>query len=193
MDMVDTSTRRPTFDDRLVAGSGSSDGQAMASLRVPLEIRVRQCHEGDLPAMEWHGLFAHDRDAIRETFVAQSRGDAIMLVAVTAGGYAGQIWLDLGRLAIDGTGLLWALRVWPCLRGLGIGTWLLRGAEDTLRRRGFRRAELSVETSNTAALRLYERLGYRAVPTVAAGKCTVTQDPVPIRVPASQYLMRRCL
>ncbi len=48
-------------------------------------------------------------------------------------------------------------------RGAGIGTALLRRAEDYARELGVPAVVLHVERANTGARRLYERLGYRAL------------------------------
>jgi ribosomal protein S18 acetylase RimI-like enzyme len=48
------------------------------------------------------------------------------------------------------------------LRGLGIGTRLIRAAEERIRARGLVVARLGVETDNPRARSLYERLGYAA-------------------------------
>ena len=55
---------------------------------------------------------------------------------------------------------MWAVRVFPFLRNLGIGTLLMSCAEDLLRQRGFRLVEVGVEKDNPDAHRLYHRLGY---------------------------------
>jgi ribosomal protein S18 acetylase RimI-like enzyme len=48
------------------------------------------------------------------------------------------------------------------LQSCGIGTLLIKAAEQRIRARGLRRAELGVEESNPRARALYERLGYVA-------------------------------
>lgn len=48
-----------------------------------------------------------------------------------------------------------------CVNG-GIGTVLIRAAEQRIRACGLHRAELGVEGSNPGARSLYERLGYAA-------------------------------
>ena len=48
-------------------------------------------------------------------------------------------------------------------RGLGIGTALMRAAEDWARERGYDALELDVADPNGDARRLYERLGYGLV------------------------------
>jgi ribosomal protein S18 acetylase RimI-like enzyme len=61
-----------------------------------------------------------------------------------------------------GAGTLWQLAVHPALHSCGIGTILIRAAEQRIRARGLRRAELGVEEINPRARALYERLGYLA-------------------------------
>lgn len=62
----------------------------------------------------------------------------------------------------DGVGTLWQPAVHPALQSCGIGTFLVGAAEQHIRARGLRRAELAVEEDNPRARALYERLGYRA-------------------------------
>lgn len=143
--------------------------------------------------MEWFGIHTQDRSLIDATYQAQARGESLMLVAETNGVVCGQAWVDLSRLQLDGTGVIWALRVFPCLQNKGIGTRLVMAAENALRERGFRRAELSVDRGNTAALRLYRRLGYEIVATMPGPGGAVTTDPVPICVPEYQDLLRKNL
>jgi ribosomal protein S18 acetylase RimI-like enzyme len=47
------------------------------------------------------------------------------------------------------------------LRGKGIGSFLIKIAEDEARKRGFKEMTLGVEALNTKAIQLYEKLGYR--------------------------------
>ncbi|WP_327072778.1 GNAT family N-acetyltransferase [Kitasatospora purpeofusca] len=61
-----------------------------------------------------------------------------------------------------GAGTLWQLGVHPALQSCGIGTLLVRSAEQRISARGLALAELGVEESNPRARALYERLGYRA-------------------------------
>ena len=50
--------------------------------------------------------------------------------------------------------------VCPAQRGRGTGTALLKASEDEARRRGCSSMALDVETENTAAVHLYQRMGY---------------------------------
>ena len=54
------------------------------------------------------------------------------------------------------------LAVDDALRSCGIGTIHIRAAEQRIRARGLRRAELGVEEDNPRARALHERLGYVA-------------------------------
>ena len=63
---------------------------------------------------------------------------------------------------IPGAGVLWQLAVHGALQSCGIGTILVQAAEQRIRFRGLRWAELGVEECNPRARALYERLGYVA-------------------------------
>ncbi|HUE95496.1 MAG TPA: GNAT family N-acetyltransferase [Longimicrobiaceae bacterium] len=52
-------------------------------------------------------------------------------------------------------------------RGLGIGTLLNRATVDAARNRGLRGLWLTVEPQNRAAIRSYEKVGFRFVPSTA--------------------------
>jgi ribosomal protein S18 acetylase RimI-like enzyme len=56
---------------------------------------------------------------------------------------------------------LYSIAVADAARGRGIGEALLAAAEDAARRHRARRMRLEVRHDNGAAMRLYERLGYR--------------------------------
>lgn len=105
---------------------------------------------------------AHRR-IIRAAFRRQLRGENWMLVADVRGFPVGQLWVDLTH-RVD-TGLLWAFRVMPPFKGLGLGSALLQTAERMLLAQGFEEAEIGVEGENVDALRLYRRLGFRRVGT----------------------------
>jgi ribosomal protein S18 acetylase RimI-like enzyme len=186
-------TKPESTTPRCAVESINVDGDEGDTFIIQLPVTIRRCRRSDLPAMDWFGLKVQDHAIIRSTFDSQARGESVMLVAEANGEVAAQVWVDLTRLTLDATGVIWALRVLPCLQHRGIGARLIRCAEDVLREHHFTRAELSVERTNLAALRLYQQLGYERVPTVPGFGETVTTDPVPICVPATQYLLRRPL
>lgn len=69
-------------------------------------------------------------------------------------------------LRIDGWGALQNLGVVEEHRGRGLGTLLLHRAAEGFRRAGLAHMHLEVTTDNTAAVRLYRRLGFREANTV---------------------------
>lgn len=137
------------------------EARAIGRVEAKIEAVIRPCLEEDLPALEWMGLYLPHRHIIRKTFEAQRRGDALMLVAVSAGFPVAQVWIDFARRRAAGAAVLWAVRTFYPLQGAGIGRQMIRVAETLLRERGIRRAELEVEQSNEDALRFYKRLGWR--------------------------------
>lgn len=60
-----------------------------------------------------------------------------------------------------GMGHLVSIAVHPCCRGRGIGTRLLHEFENRVRKRGANIVYLEVAVSNTPAINLYKKQGYR--------------------------------
>jgi ribosomal protein S18 acetylase RimI-like enzyme len=133
---------------------------AMRRAAVVGEVLIRLCRAEDLPQLEWFGMYTHHREILQDAFARHLRGDQVMLVADLNDFPVGQAWLDLVKRSAEGVGYIWAVRVFPLLRNLGIGRQLMSCAEDVLRERGFGVAEVGVEKDNLDAQRLYERLGY---------------------------------
>jgi ribosomal protein S18 acetylase RimI-like enzyme len=73
----------------------------------------------------------------------------------------------LNHLDDEGGPFLESLHVRPDMRGSGIGTALLRATASRWAVRGFESMSLHVVAGNTAARRLYERLGGVAAGTIA--------------------------
>jgi ribosomal protein S18 acetylase RimI-like enzyme len=143
--------------------SGREGTGVVDEFELPLRIAIRPCREDDLPKLEWFGLHHRSRELIKAAWERTRTGGVVMLVADLGGFPVGQVWIDFEKKAAGSVGVLWALRVIPCLQNLGIGTRLVRAAESVVRARGFATAELGVDKSNPAARRLYERLGYAVV------------------------------
>ncbi|WP_330294319.1 GNAT family N-acetyltransferase [Streptomyces sp. NBC_00503] len=127
-----------------------------AGIVVP--VLIRDLTPTDLPACTWSGSAAHLVKVERELERAAA-GEVDYLavctpadVPVAIGGIDYQVTADAGTL--------WQLGVHPALQSCGLGTVLIRAAEDRIRSRGLHRAELAVEESNPRARALYERLGY---------------------------------
>jgi GNAT superfamily N-acetyltransferase len=137
---------------------------ALGEIDATLRVMFRLAEEADLPALEWMGLYAPHRGIIREVFDAQLRGESFMLLGLASGFPVAQAWIVLGGdRRVEETATLGAVRVFPPLRGAGIGHHLMAQADELLAGRGVRKVELLAERSNAQALRFYARLGWRAL------------------------------
>ena len=155
------------------------------------EVVVRLCRAEDLGQLEWFGMFRHHREIFADVFARQLRGEVAMLVADLGGFPVGQAWVDLVKRKPEGIGYVWAVRVFPFLRNLGIGSQLMKCAEDVLRHRGFATAEVGVEKSNLDARRFYERLGYLAAGELTEQYGYTTPDGVYGSHVVEQWLLRK--
>ena len=78
-------------------------------------------------------------------------------------------WLPVGTiqgLQIEAWGAVQNIGIDPQHRGSGLGSILLAHAGRGFRRIGLTKMHLEVTTDNTAAIRLYERLGFRRAQVV---------------------------
>jgi ribosomal-protein-alanine acetyltransferase len=107
------------------------------------------------------GAFASDRLSPRSFRRLIGAATAACRVAAAGSDIAGY-YLLLFRRGSD-IARLYSIAVDRRCRGRGIATRLIAHAERTARRRGLRRLRLEVRESNRAAIRLYERLGYRQI------------------------------
>jgi ribosomal protein S18 acetylase RimI-like enzyme len=127
----------------------------MPQIVVPLTIR--DLAPRDLALCAWSGLGS---SLITELGRA-GRGEADYLVVCPPSGLPvalGGVDYAINRRA----GTLYQLTVHGALQSCGIGTILIGTAEQRIRDRGLRQAELAVEEKNPRARALYERLGYAA-------------------------------
>lgn len=127
---------------------------------VVLELSVRDLLHADLESCGWSGSDLHLAD-VAEQLVRAGRGEVDYLAVCTPTD------VPVAKAGVDyraaaGAGTIWQLAVHPALRSCGIGTLLVGAAEQRIRGRGLRRAELAVEEDNPRARALYERLGYVA-------------------------------
>jgi len=165
-----------------------------APFQATVQAAIRPCREADLPALEWWGLFTAHRDLIHRVFARQERGQATLMLVVEVNGMAaGQAWIDLSRHAAERLGVIWALRVFPCLQGCGIGGRLLGAAEEVLRERGCAWAEVTVDKEDDGSRRLYERRGYRRVDLPPAAMASLAPPDSPPPAPGSQWVLRKLL
>lgn len=123
----------------------------------------------DLPDLEWDGEFTHFRRLYANAFRQQTKGETIMWAADLPDiGIVGQAFVQLlGSRPELADGLIrayiYSVRVRPPYRNQGIGSQLMRVAEENLIQRGFSFVTLNVGKNNLGARRLYERLGYEVI------------------------------
>jgi ribosomal protein S18 acetylase RimI-like enzyme len=125
--------------------------------RIVVPLTVRDLAKRDLASCAWAGLGS----SLITELERAGRGDADYLVVCPPSGLPvalGGVDYAVNRRA----GTLYQLTVHGALQSCGIGTILIGAAEERIRRRGLRRAELAVEEKNPRARALYERLGYAA-------------------------------
>lgn len=159
---------------------------------VPLEVEIRPCTADDLRGLEWYGMFSPHRPLIDAAYRRQARGEVLMLLAVAGGFPVGQAWVDFAaRPAEAGVAVIWAVRVYPFLRGGGIGARLLAAAERAVALRGFGTAEIGVEKDNPRARRLYERLGYRPHRELLETFTYHDAQGVPVTERVDQWMLRK--
>lgn len=137
--------------------------------RLLKETRVRLALRSDLPKLEWAGELVHFRNIFADAFKNSEEGTGLIwIVELAASGLIGQAIISLfskRRDLSDGANraYLYGFRVRPEFRSRGVGTLLLQTIEADLIDRGYRILTLNVARDNTAAQKLYERLGYRIV------------------------------
>ena len=145
---------------------------------------VRPLIEEDVPFM-WDMLYESmyvpegqepfSKDILREPAIAKyaedwGREGDMGWIAVTEGGLPmGTITARLFSEENKGYGFVGAdipelgMALSPAYRGQGVGTALMQTLFDDLLWHGFTRVSLSVDPNNTAAVRLYQRFGFREV------------------------------
>jgi GNAT superfamily N-acetyltransferase len=108
-----------------------------------------------------------ERHWFADRLARQQQGGGVLLVAWLDGQPVGDVFLDCGpaeepevRRHLPGVPRLDHLEVPGPFQRRGIGTALIRAAEDTARQLGHDRIALGVGLDNLGARRLYERLGY---------------------------------
>lgn len=129
------------------------------------EVEIRQATRDDLDKLVARWAEEHQRAAERDRFEAQEKGESLLLIAWEGDeirGRMGRLYLaskyDVVREKLGDFPEINGLDAWP--QGTGVGTKLIAAAEDFARSRGFDRIGIAVLVDNTAARRLYERLGY---------------------------------
>lgn len=139
-----------------------------------MPISIRRATAGDLDALValLAELFSIEAD-FRPDAARQRRGlalllaapaESLVLVAEREGAVVGMVTVQLVVSTAEGglSALVEDMVVAAGARRGGIGRLLLEGAEGWARGRGASRLQLLADRENAAALRFYERMGWRA-------------------------------
>lgn len=129
------------------------------------DVVIRQATADDLNKLVARWADVSSQLAEQDRFAAQERGESLLLVALRGDeivGRMGRLYLqskyDEVREQLGVFPEINGLDAWPT--GAGVGSKLIAASEDIARERGFDRMGIAVLVDNTAARRLYERLGY---------------------------------
>jgi ribosomal protein S18 acetylase RimI-like enzyme len=147
-------------DDAGPAGVGPFAKRSPRVHAVPaVPVVVRVAEDGDLAVLD-RVLPTGRNDAHAQLLARQAAGDASYLVA-----WQGSEPVGAGLIRWTGRGQvpdpeISNLHVPAPLRSQGIGTAIVRFAEDLVRSRGHARVVIGVDEDNLRAAALYERLGY---------------------------------
>ena len=131
---------------------------------VAQSVAIRLCEERDLESFRALGS-EHHVEYCREQFGRGSRALTILVAVDEDDVPVGKVHLDFESRGAGDAAVLLAAAVKPGLRSRGIGTALMRAAEDFVCHRGYGGIVLGVENLNPRARRLYERLGYEPFAT----------------------------
>jgi ribosomal protein S18 acetylase RimI-like enzyme len=162
-------TRCPpaAHDEEVTATPDHAPGNAPAA-GAPPAVAVRPCAHSDVEVLEAAIPSPGTSRFHEQRFAEQRSGRSSYLVAWLGGHPVGHLnlrWVgsvlpEVVRV-VRGAPEINALGVSPPeMRNRGIGTALIGDAESRAAARGARRICLAVAVENTAAARLYERLGY---------------------------------
>jgi ribosomal protein S18 acetylase RimI-like enzyme len=125
---------------------------------VVLPLTIRDLTRDDLPSCAWTGS---SKSSFAAALDRADRGEVDYLVVCPPSGLPVAVGgIDYALSA--GAGTLYQFAVHGTVQSCGIGSLLIDAAEQRIRARGLRRAELAVEVNNPRARALYERLGYVA-------------------------------
>jgi ribosomal protein S18 acetylase RimI-like enzyme len=127
---------------------------------VVINFAVRDLTPEDLQWCEWSGTALHLTMVAHELERAKA-GDVDYLAVCPPSDQPMAIG-GVDYQANPGAGTIWQLGTHPALQSCGLGTILIKAAEQRIVARGLNRAELRVEETNPRARALYERLGYAA-------------------------------
>ena len=157
-----TAERRPDLAHPAAAVQvGDLDGQVTLLRRSDL---------GELQTLQWACFDPEDRESVEQ--LAEDAASGTAWVLRVAGRLVGSV-----AARRDGEGDTWylfMLMVAPDLRGRGLGSFLLRHAEEAAPA-GVSSYALVTRATNATSQKLYKRLGYRSRGEVRAGVVRMTR------------------
>lgn len=112
----------------------------------------------DLNKISWSGTPTHIR-YVKEAIERVEKGEVDYLAVRDVGGNPISIGGVDYKVHKD-AGTMWQITTKESLRGLGIGTRLIKELENRIKSRGIDIAMLGVEKENIKAYDLYKKLGY---------------------------------
>lgn len=123
--------------------------------------RIRRATLADLPALLAleRRAFTTDHLSPRQYRHHLTNTTACIFAAVDASGLLGKALVFFRKNTL--VARLYSIAVAHEARGRGVGQALMRAAERAAQARGCTRLRLEVRQDNAAAIRLYERIGYR--------------------------------
>ena len=120
------------------------------------KVAIRRCEERDL---EHFGAFGSERH------VAHCRAELAAGIPILVAVGSDDVPVAKVHVKLDRdqeAAMVESAAVTPALQRRGLGTAMIRAAEELAAEQGFSKVVLGVEDSNPDARRLYERLGYRS-------------------------------
>jgi len=135
------------------------------------DYEIRRCEREDIPAvMEINAETLPEHYSDYFYYEILSEFPEAFLVAETSGTVVGYImcrveygFSHIKRFGLARKGHVVSIAVLESHRGRGIASMLIRAAEEELRKKPVTEMYLEVRVSNTSAISLYDKLGYRKI------------------------------
>jgi ribosomal protein S18 acetylase RimI-like enzyme len=156
---------------------------------IVVPLTIRDLTPEDLPSCTWSGSASH-LESVAKQLERARRGEVDYLVACPPSGLPVAIG-GIDYIENLGAGMLMQLSVHGALQSCGIGTILIRAAEQRILARSLHRAELGVEECNPRARALYNRLGYVAYGRAPESWDEQAPDGTTVRYETVCTLMRK--
>jgi ribosomal protein S18 acetylase RimI-like enzyme len=135
--------------------------QPAPTVTAPSKIQLRRAVASDLAALVTleNASFSGDKLSPQRIRHWLSASNAIVLVAVSGAALLGSCLVI--RRADSPAARLYSIAIAAAARGQGLGGKLLKKAESVARTAGSAAMRLEVAAGNSAAIGLYQKLGYR--------------------------------